>query len=83
MEKLLDDALRHFAAVGNAKVYACAEEDNAESIALFKSRGFEKTTFAEMTREYGPIKALRLVNGMRAVPGEVVMVKRGLAGFTA
>lgn len=74
--RLLDDSIRYFAERGDGEVYACAEEDNEESIALFRSRGFKITSFGEMTREYGGIKTLELYASMRAVPGEVVMVKR-------
>ena len=71
--RLLDDAMVLFEGEGDETVYACAEEHNLESIALFKSRGFERITFHEMTKVHGPLKAIRLVNSMRAVPGEIIM----------
>ena len=73
--KLLDDALSHFMGVGAEVVFASVEDDNAESNALFSSRGFLRTDRGSIAGRYGQIRALLMYKEMMIVPGEVVLRK--------
>lgn len=75
---LLDDALRHFREAGMKEVFAGVEEDNAPSEALFRSAGFTRTSFHDVSRSYGRFSALNMYRVMRIVPGEFLL-HRGLA----
>jgi ribosomal protein S18 acetylase RimI-like enzyme len=73
---LLDDALARFSAGGVEVVYAAAEEDNAPSIALFRSRGFRVVERKELGYREGGLGAWGLRSRMRVVGGEVLLGKR-------
>ena len=73
--RLLDDAVQHFQDEGLAEVYASVEGGNEPSLALFRSRGFTKTTFGEVSKKRGAIGALILYREMLAVPGEELLHK--------
>jgi len=73
--KLLDDAIAHFREAGASDVYASVEEDNEPSLALFKSRGFVRTGFGEISKKRGAIGALVMYREMLAVPGEMLLHK--------
>jgi len=73
--RLLDDAVSYLATRGAREVYASVEEDNAESNALFGSRGFEGVDLARMSRRYGRIRALMMYREMMVVPGETLLSK--------
>ncbi len=73
--KLLDDALGHFRDEGASDVYASVEDDNEPSLALFKSRGFTRTGFVEISKKRGAIGALIMYREMLAVPGEMLLHK--------
>jgi len=64
-------------------VYASVGEDNVESNALFRNRGFRQTGFGEVSRKYGMLKAMSMYRAMFVVPGEVLLVLDGpsLASF--
>ncbi len=68
--RLLQDALDYFASLGVGEVYASIEDDNAESLALFRSKDFSRTNYSEVSRRYGVIRALGLYRRMLVVPGE-------------
>jgi len=72
---LLDDSLRHFEGAGMKEVYASVESDNVASEALFRSRGFAKTGFVEVSRKFGPFQAMVLYRKMVVVPGEILLMK--------
>jgi ribosomal protein S18 acetylase RimI-like enzyme len=74
--RLLDEALSRLASLGVVDVYASVEEENAESKALFASRGFVRLRGSEMYERYGRIRALLMYREMTVVPGEVVLGKR-------
>jgi ribosomal protein S18 acetylase RimI-like enzyme len=75
--KLLRDAIAHFASAGLTEVYASVGEDNVESNALFRGHGFRKTSFLEVSRKYGMLKALSMYRSMLVVPGEILLVLDG------
>jgi ribosomal protein S18 acetylase RimI-like enzyme len=70
---LLDDALEQFRSHGYRVVYAAAEEDNAESIALFRSRGFRIVEKKERNYREGGLGAWGLRSKMWIVSGEVLL----------
>jgi ribosomal protein S18 acetylase RimI-like enzyme len=74
--KLLDDSLEHFFKIGVEEAYAGVEEDNEQSLELFHSRGFAKTSFGEMSKKYGRIGAAALYAKMWIVLGEIVLTKK-------
>jgi ribosomal protein S18 acetylase RimI-like enzyme len=76
--KLLRDALAMFASEGLTEVFASVGEDNIESNALFRGNGFRKTTYGEVSRNYGMLKAVSMYRSMFVVPGEVLLVRDGL-----
>ncbi|MGH9918302.1 MAG: GNAT family N-acetyltransferase [Nitrososphaerales archaeon] len=74
--RLLDDALSKFAVRGVNDVYASVGEDNAESNALFTSRGFTKVEGSEMAGRYGRIRAFVMYREMMVVRGETLLGRR-------
>jgi ribosomal protein S18 acetylase RimI-like enzyme len=73
--KLLDDAIGFFFDQHDAQeVYASVGEENVESNALFKGRGFRKTDFSELARRYGRVRALLMYRSMLVVHGEALLV---------
>lgn len=70
---LLDDALAHFRADGLEVVYAAVEEDNAASLALFRSRGFRVVERRETNYQDGGLGAWGLRSKMWIVSGEVLL----------
>ncbi len=75
-KRLLDDAIAYFARRGAQRVYASVEEENLESMALFRSSGFEKLRWSEMAERYGRVRALLMYREMMVVPGELLMERR-------
>ena len=71
--RLLDYALAGFARGGIRVVYAAAEEDNASSIALFRSRGFRTVERREIGYREGGLGAWGLRSRMWIVSGEVLL----------
>lgn len=76
-KRLLHDAIGYLRSRGVSEVYASVGEDNAESNALFKGNGFRRTSFAEVSRRYGMLKAMAMYRSMFVVPGEVLLVLDG------
>ena len=76
---LLDDALGRFRARGAQIVYAAAEEDNAVSLRLFRSRGFRTIERRELGYKEGGLGAWGLRSRMMLVSGEILLGTR-LAG---
>ena len=72
---LLDDALRRFREAGMKEVFAGVEEENVPSEALFRSAGFTRTSFRDVSRDYGSLHALNMYRVMRIVPGEFLLHK--------
>ncbi|HTT44473.1 MAG TPA: GNAT family N-acetyltransferase [Thermoplasmata archaeon] len=70
--RLLDDALDRFRNDGATVVYAAAEEDNAPSISLFRSRGFRPVERKELGYQEGGLGAWGLRSRMTLVGGEVL-----------
>jgi ribosomal protein S18 acetylase RimI-like enzyme len=73
--RLLDESLAYLGGRGATRVFASVEEDNAESKALFRSRGFDHTDFGEMSNLYGFAGALNKYRVMRVVPGEELLMR--------
>lgn len=73
--KLLDNSIEYFANQGKEEIYACVEEDNKDSLALFDSRRFAETGFGELASKYGKLSAMKLYTKMWVVSGELVLVK--------
>jgi ribosomal protein S18 acetylase RimI-like enzyme len=73
--RLLIDSLDLFTSRGATEVYASVGEHNVESNALFQGQGFRKTDFGQVSKRYGPLKALSMYRSMLVVPGEVLLVK--------
>ncbi len=73
--RLVFASLDHLKRRGATEVYATVGEDNAESNALFKGRGFRRTDLGEVSKKYGALKALSMYRGMWVVPGEMVLVR--------
>jgi ribosomal protein S18 acetylase RimI-like enzyme len=72
---LLKDALSIFKDAGNLEVFASVEEDNIASERLFAAEGFVRTTFGEVSKRHGPLRALNMYRMMVVVPGEVLLHK--------
>ncbi|HLN51804.1 MAG TPA: GNAT family N-acetyltransferase [Thermoplasmata archaeon] len=70
---LLDDALGRFRSEEVRVVYAAAEEENAASRGLFRSRGFREVERKEPGWLEGGLGAWGLRTRMRLVSGEVLM----------
>jgi ribosomal protein S18 acetylase RimI-like enzyme len=73
---LLDAAVEVFRVSGSREVLASARKDNAGSVGLILSRGFEKTDFKALSEEHGKLWAARLWKEMLVVPGEIAFRKR-------
>ena len=71
--RLLDDALERFRREGLRIVYAAAEEDNAASISLFRSRGFRTVERDEPGYLEGGLGARGLRTRMMLVSGEILL----------
>ena len=81
---LLDDALAAFRSARARIVYAAAEEENEESISLFRSRGFRVVERDEPSYQDGGLGAHGLRTKMMLVPGEVLLgIELGSAPTTA
>jgi ribosomal protein S18 acetylase RimI-like enzyme len=70
---LLDDALALFRREQARVAYGAAEEDNAASIALFRSRGFRPVERKELGFREGGLGAWGLRSRMTLVGGEILM----------
>jgi ribosomal protein S18 acetylase RimI-like enzyme len=70
---LLDDALGRFRQERMQVVYAAVEEDNAPSLALFRSRGFREVDRQETHYTEGGLGAYGLRSKMWVVSGEVLL----------
>ena len=70
---LLDDALALFRKERARVAYGAAEEDNAASISLFRSRGFRPVERKELGFREGGLGAWGLRSRMTLVGGEVLM----------
>ena len=70
--RMLDDAVELFRREGAKVVYGAAEEDNAASIALFRSRGFRPVERKETGFREGGLGAWGLRSRMTLVGGEVL-----------
>jgi ribosomal protein S18 acetylase RimI-like enzyme len=73
--RLLDHSLAYFSRLGVREVYASIEEENFESEGLFRSRGFLRTSYREVSAKYGNLKALNLYRMMLVVPGEMLLCR--------
>lgn len=72
---LLDDALALFMVEGVKEAFASVEEDNKPSEELFRSAGFTRTSFGEVSKTHGNLRTLSMYRMMRVVPGEVLLHK--------
>jgi ribosomal protein S18 acetylase RimI-like enzyme len=72
---LLSDSLQRFKAAGAEEVFAGIEVDNEASEGLFTAEGFARTSFAEVSRRHGSLRALNMYRLMRIVPGEILLCK--------
>jgi len=70
--RLLDDALELFRRNELAVAYGAVEEDNASSIALFRSRGFRRVERKELGFREGGLGAWGLRSRMTLVGGELL-----------
>jgi ribosomal protein S18 acetylase RimI-like enzyme len=70
---LLDASLQYFEGLGMKESYASIEGDNQESAGLFLSKGFHRTSYVEVSRKYGPLRALVMYRKMLVVPGEILL----------
>ena len=71
--RLLEHSLEYFSGLRVLEVYASIEEGNVESEMLFRSRGFARTRYTEVSGKYGYLKALNLYRKMLVVPGETLL----------
>ena len=72
---LVEDALVLFRTAGLMEVFASVEEDNEPSEKLFASEGFARTSFGEVSKNYGHLHTLNMYRTMWVVPGEVLLRK--------
>jgi ribosomal protein S18 acetylase RimI-like enzyme len=72
---LLKDALNSFRDAGAVEVFASVEENNLPSEKLFAAEGFIRTSFLEVSKRHGSLRALNMYRMMVVVPGEVLMHK--------
>ena len=70
---LLNDALSRFETEGVREVFASVESDNVPSEGLFSSLGFIRTSFVEVSRKYGALRAMNMYRIMVVVPGEILL----------
>ena len=73
---LLQDSLGSFLNDGVEEVYAGVEMGNVPSEGLFSSEGFTQTSFGEVSKRFGTIRAINMYRMMVIVPGEALMRKR-------
>ena len=73
---LLGDSLGHFRERGVEEVYAGVEIGNTPSEELFMSEGFTQTSFGEVSKRFGTIRAINMYRMMVIVPGEALMWKK-------
>lgn len=73
--RLLEHSLEYFSGRGAREAYASIEEENAESEGLFRSRGFVRTSYREVSGKYGYLRALNLYRKMLVVPGETLLCR--------
>jgi ribosomal protein S18 acetylase RimI-like enzyme len=71
--RLLEDAMNLFRTEGAKIIYAAAEEDNAPSLALFRSHGFRPIERKELGYQEGGLGAWGLRSRMMLVSGEVLL----------
>ena len=71
--RLLEHSLEYFSGLGVREVYASIKEGNVESDGLFRSRGFSRTSYRELSGKYGYLRALNLYRKMLVVPGETLL----------
>ena len=71
--KLLEHSLKYFSGIGVREIYASIEEDNVESAGLFQSKGFRKTSYGEVSKTHGRLRALNMYRKMLVVPGEILL----------
>ena len=76
-KKLLDYSLSYFSGLSANVVFASlTSEHGGESKALFLSRGFQETTFGQVAKKYGRLRAVNLYRKMLVVSGETVVYKK-------
>jgi ribosomal protein S18 acetylase RimI-like enzyme len=73
---LLEDSLGRLREEGVEEVYAGIEIDNIPSEGLFASEGFTQTSFGEVSKRFGTIRAINMYRMMVIVPGEALMWKK-------
>jgi ribosomal protein S18 acetylase RimI-like enzyme len=73
---LLKDSLKRFREEGVGEVYASVEIDNIPSEGLFTSEGFTQTSFGDVSKRFGTIRAINMYRMMVIVPGEALMWKK-------
>ena len=73
--KLLDHSLAYFFDAGVDVVFASLTQEHNDSNELFKSRGFERTNYNEISKKYGKIGAVMMYRKMLVVSGEIVVWK--------
>jgi len=72
---LLENALQLFKASNLNEVFASVEKENEPSEALFASEGFAKTSFGEVSKRHGSLRAANMYRAMTVVPGEILLRK--------
>jgi len=73
---LLGDSLRLFREEGVEEVCAGVVKGNVPSEGLFMSEGFTRTSFGEVAKRFGTVRAINMYRMMVIVPGEVLMWKK-------
>ena len=73
---LLEDSLGRLREKGVEEVFAGIETGNVPSEGLFTSGGFTLTGFGEVSKRFGPIRAINMYRMMVIVPGEALMWKK-------
>jgi ribosomal protein S18 acetylase RimI-like enzyme len=77
--RLLLDSIEYLSSKGATEVYASVGEDNVPSNRLFRGHGFRKTSYGEVSRKYGMLKAIAMYRSMFVVPGEILLVLDGIS----
>jgi len=72
---LLGDATERFRKAGVTELFASVEGENEPSEGLFASEGFVRTSFGDLSRTHGVIRALNMYRMMVVVPGEILLRK--------
>ncbi len=70
---LLRDALTRFKSAGIGEAFASVEENNLRSEKLFAAEGFTRTSFVDVSRRHGPLRAVNMYRMMVVVPGEILL----------